>query len=109
MTDPSIVSSGERLASKASGTQHGNWWSSGGVIRGTIRVNSDYRDLLAVFNRHEVKYLVVGGYAYMRYALQPRFTKDLDVWVEPTSENAVRTYEALAESGLPSPGLQRLI
>jgi hypothetical protein len=32
---------------------------------------------------------------------QPRFTKDLDVWVEPTDANARRVAEALREFGIP--------
>jgi len=50
-------------------------------------MNSDFKDLLRLFAKHEVRYLVVGGYAAMHYS-QPRFTKDLDLWLEPTPENA---------------------
>jgi hypothetical protein len=39
-------------------------------------MNSDYKELLRIFNDHGVKYLVVGGYAVMLYT-EPRFTKDL--------------------------------
>jgi hypothetical protein len=52
-------------------------------------MNSDFQDLLRLFARHEVRYLVVGGYAAMHYS-QPRFTKDLDLWLEPSSDNAAR-------------------
>lgn len=38
-------------------------------------VNSDFSDLLRIFNDHNVKYLVIGGYAVVQYA-EPRFTKD---------------------------------
>ena len=41
-------------------------------------VNSDFSDLLQIFNAREVKYLVIGGYAVVQYA-EPRFTKDLDI------------------------------
>ena len=43
-------------------------------------VNSDFTDLLNLFNRNNVKYLVIGGYALIHYA-EPRYTKDLDLWV----------------------------
>jgi hypothetical protein len=42
----------------------------------------------------------VGGYAVMKYA-EPRFTKDLDVWVRNSPENAAKVYECLAEFGAP--------
>jgi hypothetical protein len=41
-------------------------------------MNSDFRDLLKLFNAHKVRYLVVGGYAVMKYT-EPRYTKDLDI------------------------------
>jgi hypothetical protein len=63
-------------------------------------VNQDYEDLFRVLNERRVKYLVVGAYAVIYYA-EPRYTKDLDVWVEPTHENASRVWKALAEFGAP--------
>lgn len=63
-------------------------------------INPDFRDLLSEFNALEVRYLVVGAHAVIFYAT-PRYTKDLDVWVEPTPENAARAYAALARFGVP--------
>lgn len=63
-------------------------------------MNSDFKDLLRLFAKHEVRYLVVGGYAAMHYS-QPRFTKDLDLWLEPTQDNASRVMRAFAEFGMP--------
>ena len=63
-------------------------------------LNPDFRDLFSAFNAANVRYLVVGGYAVMHHT-QPRYTKDLDVWVEPTPENARRALAALAEFGAP--------
>ena len=40
--------------------------------------NSAFKDLLSIFNAGQVRYLIVGGYAVMKYA-EPRYTKDLDV------------------------------
>jgi len=45
-------------------------------------MNRDFADLLQSFDRCGVEDLVVGGYAVMAYG-DPRFTKDLDVWVRP--------------------------
>lgn len=63
-------------------------------------MNSDFKDLLLLFAKHEVRYLVVGGYAAMHYS-QPRFTKDLDLWLEPVPANAQRVMRAFSEFGMP--------
>lgn len=63
-------------------------------------MNSDFKDLLQAFAKHEVRYLVVGGYAAMLYS-QPRFTKDLDLWIEPAKDNARRIMHAFGEFGMP--------
>jgi hypothetical protein len=70
-----------------------------------VNPNSHFKDLLSALNRCGAKYLVVGGYAVMLYT-EPRYTKDLDVWVEPTAENANRVFRALAEFGAPLAGIQ---
>ena len=67
-------------------------------------VNSDFRDLFAALNAAGVRYLLVGGYALAFHA-EPRFTKDLDVWVEPLPENAARVMKALADFGAPLQGV----
>ncbi|MGL4399181.1 MAG: hypothetical protein ACRCXD_04895 [Luteolibacter sp.] len=45
-----------------------------------------------------MSYLVVGGYAYIYYA-EPRYTKDIDLWIQPSPENAIRLRQALLEFG----------
>ncbi len=67
-------------------------------------VNSDFSDLLRIFNDHNVKYLVIGGYAVVQYA-EPRFTKDLDLMISTDSKNAEAVYTALKEFGAPLAGL----
>jgi hypothetical protein len=59
----------------------------------------DYKDLLYAFRAHGVKYLIVGGYAVIFHA-QPRFTKDIDVFIKADSANAHATYAALADFGV---------
>lgn len=66
----------------------------------------DYRELLSILNRHKVKYLIVGAYAVIHYT-EPRYTKDLDIWIEPTKINAFRVYQALEEFGAPLKGIER--
>jgi hypothetical protein len=51
-------------------------------------------------NAASAEYLLVGGYALAVHAA-PRFTKDLDVWVNPTRENAPRVLAALKAFGAP--------
>lgn len=62
-------------------------------------MNSDFKELLQAFNACEVEYLVVGAYAVIRYT-QPRYTKDLDVWLAPSAENAQRVARAFAAFGI---------
>jgi len=63
-------------------------------------MNSDLIDLLQTLNENDVKYLVVGAYAVMFFT-EPRYTKDLDIWVEPSKENARKVWKALADFGAP--------
>jgi hypothetical protein len=65
----------------------------------------DYKDLLSAFNANGVKYLIVGGYAVIFHA-QPRFTRDIDLFIKADSENARATYEALAAFGAPLRNIQ---
>lgn len=67
-------------------------------------VNSDFTDLLNLFNDNNVKYLVIGGYAFIQYA-EPRFTKDLDLWISTNTSNASAVYKALKTFGAPLSGL----
>lgn len=49
--------------------------------------------------------MVVGGYAVMLYA-EPRYTNELDVWIEPNADNAKRVFRALVDFGAPLAGIQ---
>jgi hypothetical protein len=60
----------------------------------------DYKELLHAFNEQGVRYLIVGGYAVMKYT-EPRYTKDLDVWVGNSVGNAKRVFAALVRFGAP--------
>lgn len=63
-------------------------------------MSPDFKEILSTFNRHEVRYMIVGAFAVMKYS-EPRYTMDLDIWVEATVENAERVFAALAEFGAP--------
>src|SRR3981189_2534439 len=64
----------------------------------------DFKDLLKFLNAHNVRYLVEGGHAVMVYT-EPRYTKDLDIWVEASPENPEQVFRALAACGAPLSGL----
>ena len=65
-----------------------------------MKVNSDFKELLSIFNDNHVKYLVIGGYAVIKYA-EPRYTKNLDLWVKAEAANALAVYSALRSFGAP--------
>src|ERR1035438_195155 len=65
----------------------------------------DYKDLLSAFHAHGVRYLIVGAYAVIYHA-QPRFTKDIDVFIKADPANAQATYASLAAFGAPLQGIR---
>ncbi|MDQ1349209.1 MAG: hypothetical protein QG573_2587 [Acidobacteriota bacterium] len=60
----------------------------------------DFEDILDLFGRHDVHYLIIGGLAFIFHA-KPRYTKDIDLWIEPERENVERANRALAAFGSP--------
>ncbi|HEY1867243.1 MAG TPA: DUF6036 family nucleotidyltransferase [Candidatus Cybelea sp.] len=66
----------------------------------SLRSSGDFRELLSLFNAENARYLVVGGFALAHYG-RPRYTKDLDIWVDRAEVNAQRVYRALAHFGAP--------
>ncbi len=67
-------------------------------------MTKDFEELFACLRHQNVKAVVVGGYAVAFHG-QPRFTKDIDVFVEPSPENAGRLLAALADFGFGGLGL----
>ena len=65
-----------------------------------MELSRDFNDLLRALSSGGVEYLVVGAHALGVHD-RPRTTKDLDVWIRPTPENAKRTWQALAAFGAP--------
>ena len=66
-----------------------------------MTLHPDFREFIQLLNDHSVRYLVVGGYAVALHG-HPRYTKDLDVWVEADSENIERLLSALKAFGFGS-------
>ena len=60
----------------------------------------DFEDILKLFARHRVRYLIVGGLAFIYHA-KPRYTKDMDIWLDADPDNVDRANAALAEFGSP--------
>jgi hypothetical protein len=69
-----------------------------------MNLNHDFQEFVELFVAHEVKFLVVGGYALAAHG-HPRYTKDLDVWVWMSAENADRILTALEAFGFGDLGL----
>lgn len=69
-----------------------------------MELNRDFSDLLSGFAANRVRFLLVGGYALAFYG-RPRATGDIDLWVEPSSDNARRVFAALADFGAPLTGI----
>jgi len=69
-----------------------------------MRVEGDFVEFLRLLNKNKVKYLIIGAYAVGFYGY-PRFTKDIDILVEPSIENARKVIMALNEFGISSPDL----
>ena len=60
----------------------------------------DFEDMLELLDRHRVRYLIIGGLAFIYHA-KPRYTKDMDLWLDAEPENVERANIALSEFGSP--------
>jgi hypothetical protein len=67
-------------------------------------VTKDFEELFACFNARRVRAIIVGGYAFA-FHVKPRFTKDIDVFIDPTTENDARLVAVLEDFGFWSLGL----
>lgn len=66
-----------------------------------MKLNQDFREFLQSLSDNKVRYLVVGGYALAAHG-HPRYTKDLDIWIEPTRQNFRSLLTALEQFGFGS-------
>jgi hypothetical protein len=67
-------------------------------------LNQDFKEFIQLLNDNQVKYLVIGGYAVAVHG-HPRYTKDIDIWIEISEENAQKLVIALTQFGFESLGL----
>ena len=63
-------------------------------------LNPDFRDILSVFLEDRVEFLVVGASEVAAHGL-PRATKDIELWVGCSEQNAGRLFSALKHFGAP--------
>jgi len=68
-------------------------------------LNQDFKEFIQFLNDNQVRYLVVGGYAVAIHG-HPRYTKDIDIWIEISPENANNLLRALEQFGFGSLGLK---
>ena len=66
-----------------------------------MELTQDFKELLRLFEKNEVKYLVVGGYAVNYYGY-PRYTHDIDLWIWTTEKNAKKVKNSIIEFGFSS-------
>lgn len=63
-----------------------------------MRVENDFKEFIELLNEHKVRYLIIGGFAYSFYA-EPRFTKDIDFYIDTSSVNANKMLKVLEKFG----------
>jgi Nucleotidyl transferase of unknown function (DUF2204) len=68
-------------------------------------LNQDFKEFIQFLNDNHVQYLIVGGYAVAIHG-HPRYTKDIDIWIETSPDNANNLLQALEQFGFSSLGLQ---
>lgn len=71
-----------------------------------MELEPDFKEFCELLNRHEVKYMVVGGYAMAAHG-HPRYTNDMDFWVSTSEENAEKVVKVLQEFGFGSLGFRK--
>ncbi|MDS4030485.1 MAG: hypothetical protein RKO66_10480 [Candidatus Contendobacter sp.] len=67
-------------------------------------LSQDFKEFVELLNKHNVEYLIVGGYAVGIHGY-PRYTGDLDIWINITVENARKVVKVLNDFGFSSFGL----
>ncbi len=63
-------------------------------------LNQDYKEILSLFIKNDVEFMIIGAYALAYYGF-PRSTGDIDLFVRPTIDNSMKIHASLAEFGAP--------
>ncbi len=64
-------------------------------------ISQDFKEFIVLLNTHNVRYLVIGGYAVAFHG-HPRYTKDIDIWIDRTPDNAGQLIHVLENFGFSS-------
>ena len=64
-------------------------------------LSQDFKEFVQLLIENKVEYLIVGGYAVGIHGY-PRFTGDLDIWLNPTSGNALKILHCIRQFGFES-------
>ena len=75
-------------------------------MKESINLEKDFLDFISLCNQYNVKYLVIGGYAVGIHGY-PRLTKDLDISVQISEENAEKIVQVINDFGLSSLRLKK--
>lgn len=67
--------------------------------------SEDFKEFVELLNKNDAEYLIVGGYAVGVHG-HPRYTGDLDIWLNPTEKNAHKIVNCVNEFGFGSFGLK---
>jgi len=70
-----------------------------------MKAEKDFVAFIELLNSHKVRYLIIGGYAYSYHA-EPRFTKDIDFFIDRSKANSERLVDVLRDFGFADLGLQ---
>lgn len=70
-----------------------------------VKLPPDFREFLSLLHTHRVNYLLVGGYAVAAHGY-PRFTGDMDVWIQTNTENGENVFKVCREFGFDVPNLR---
>lgn len=66
-----------------------------------MKTEKDYEEFLALLNKYKVKYCIIGAFA-LAFHVEPRYTKDIDILIEASAENAENLLQVLHEFGFGS-------
>jgi len=69
-----------------------------------MEISKDFEEFFELLNRHRVRYLIVGGYAFAIHA-KPRFTNDIDIFIDAEQSNAQNVLEVLKGFGFGEVGI----
>ena len=74
--------------------------SAGACTKATVELPNEWLEFLSLLQRHDAKFVIVGAYAMAVHG-RPRATQDIDVFIEPSEQNAGRVARAIRDFGYP--------